>query len=207
MASKEWAVTLPAMLMLYDFLFYSEGKIKPVLSRWHIYFLTAIPIAMVLYKMDFTAKGGTAGIGFNLVSTSGITAWTYLLTSLNVLWTYLRLLILPIHQNLDYDYPVAQSLFEFPTILSLLGHAAVVAAAFWLYRKKGWLLIPFGIAWFYIGLSPVQSFVPIIDVIFEHRVYMPSIGFFLAFIVAFEGVFEWWEARKVPQPTKVAATR
>jgi hypothetical protein len=162
---------------------------------------------MVLYKMDFTAKGGTAGIGFNLVSTSGITAWTYLLTSLNVLWTYLRLLILPIHQNLDYDYPVAQSLFEFPTILSLLGHAAVVAAAFWLYRKKGWLLIPFGIAWFYIGLSPVQSFVPIIDVIFEHRVYMPSIGFFLAFIVAFEGVFEWWEARKVPQPTKVAATR
>jgi hypothetical protein len=51
------------------------------------------------------------------------------------------------------------------------------------------------VAWFYIGLSPVQSFVPIIDVIFEHRAYMPSIGFFIAFVVAYEGLIEWWEAR------------
>jgi hypothetical protein len=189
-------VTLPAMLALYDFLFFSEGKLKPVLSRWHIYLLTAIPWVIVLTKMDLMATGGSAGIGFNIVSTKGITAWTYLLTSLNVLWTYLRLLVLPIHQNLDYDYPIAKSLFEFPTVLSFLGHVAVVAAAFLLYKKKGWLLLPFGIAWFYIGLSPVQSFVPIIDVIFEHRVYMPSIGFFLAFIAGYEEVFLWWDARK-----------
>ena len=202
MASKEWAVTLPAMLALYDFLFFSDGKLKPVLSRLHIYLLSAIPIALVLYKMDFTAKGGTAGIGFNIISTKGITAWTYLLTSLNVLLTYLRLIVLPINQNLDYDYPVAQSLLEFPTILSFLGHVAVVVAMVWLYRKKNWLLVPFGVAWFYIGLSPVQSFVPIIDLIFEHRVYMPSIGIFLAFIVALEGIFEWWEARKVPAKSK-----
>ena len=205
MGSKEWAVTLPAMLALYDFLFFSEGKLKPVLSRWHIYLLTAIPWVIVLTKMDLMATGGSAGIGFNIVSTKGITAWTYLLTSLNVLWTYLRLLVLPIHQNLDYDYPIAMSLFEFPTVLSFLGHVAVVAAAFLLYKKKGWLLLPFGIAWFYIGLSPVQSFVPIIDVIFEHRVYMPSIGIFLAFIVGYEGFFEWWEARRVPK--KAAASR
>jgi len=51
----------------------------------------------------------------------------------------------------------------------------------------------------------VQSFVPIIDVIFEHRVYMPSIGIFLAFIVGYEGFFEWWEARRVPK--KAAASR
>jgi hypothetical protein len=205
MGSKEWAVTLPAMLALYDFMFFSEGKFKPVLSRWYIYLLTAIPWSIVLTKMDLMATGGSAGIGFNIVSTKGITAWTYLLTSLNVLWTYLRLLVLPIHQNLDYDYPIAMSLFEFPTVLSFLGHIAVVAAAFWLYKKKGWLLLPFGIAWFYIGLSPVQSFVPIIDVIFEHRVYMPSIGIFLAFIVGYEGFFEWWEARRVPK--KAAASR
>jgi len=202
MGSKEWAVTLPAMLALYDFMFFAEGKLRPVLSRWHIYLLTAIPWVIVLTKMDLMATGGSAGIGFNIVSTKGITAWTYLLTSLNVLWTYVRLLFLPINQNLDYDYPIAKSLLEFPTILSFLGHAAVVAAAFWLYKKKGWLLIPFGIAWFYICLSPVQSFVPIIDVIFEHRVYMPSIGFFLVFIAGYEEVFRWWEARKMPAKNK-----
>jgi hypothetical protein len=197
LGSKEWAVTLPALLMLYDYLFIAEGKVRAVASRWMVYVAVCVPWAIVLRNLDlFTASSG-AGIGFNVSTTSGITAKTYWLTSLNVIWTYIRLLFLPIKQNLDYDYPIARTLFEFPTLLSLVGHIAVMSAAYWLYKKKEWLLIPFGVAWFYIGLLPVQSFVPIIDVVFEHRAYMPSIGFFLAFVVAYEGLFEWWEARQV----------
>jgi len=198
MGSKEWAVTLPALLMIYDYLFIAEGKVRVVASRWMAYAAITIPWVIVLRNLDLFAAASTgAGIGFNVSTTSGITAKTFWLTSLNVIWTYIRLLFLPIHQNLDYDYPIAKTLFEFPTLLSFIGHIAVVSAAFWLYKKKGWLLIPFGVAWFYIGLSPVQSFVPIIDVIFEHRLYMPSIGFFIAFVVAYEGLFEWWDARQV----------
>ena len=197
MGSKEWAVTLPALLMIYDYLFIAEGKVRVVASRWMAYAAVTIPWVIVFRNLDlFAGTGAGAGIGFNVSTTSGITAKTFWLTSLNVIWTYIRLLFLPIKQNLDYEYPIAKTLFEFPTLLSLAGHAAVVSATFWLYKKKGWLLIPFGVAWFYIGLSPVQSFVPIIDVIFEHRLYMPSIGFFLVFVVAYEGLFEWWEARR-----------
>jgi hypothetical protein len=198
MGSKEWAVTLPALLMLYDYLFIAGGKVRIVASRWMVYVAVAIPWVIVLRNLDlFAAPNSGAGIGFNVVTTSGITAKTFWLTSLNVIWTYIRLLFLPIKQNLDYDYPIAKTLFEFSTLLSFIGHIAVVSAAFGLYKKKGWLLIPFGVAWFYIGLSPVQSFVPIIDVIFEHRAYMPSIGFFLFFVAAYEGLFEWWGARRV----------
>jgi hypothetical protein len=201
--SKEWAVTLPAMLMLYDFFFIAEGKVKSILSRWYVYVLTALPWAQVLSTLNLTAKGGQAGIGFNITTATGITPLTYLLTSFNVLWTYVRLLVLPIHQNLDYDYPVAKVLFEVPTIFSFLGHVILAIVAFWLYKKKRMLLVPFGIAWFYIGISPVQSFVPIIDVIFEHRVYMPSIGFFIVFVVLYEGVFDWLQGRRrVEQPQR-----
>ena len=204
MGSKEWAVTLPALLMIYDYLFLAEGKVSVVASRWMAYIAVTIPWVIVLRNLDlFAGAGSGAGIGFNVSTTSGITASTFWLTSLNVIWTYIRLLFLPIHQNLDYDYPIARTLFEFPTILSFVGHIAVVSAAFWLYKKKGWLLIPFGVAWFYIGLSPVQSIVPIIDVIFEHRLYMPSIGFFLAFVVAYEGLFEWWETRQLLKKSPV----
>jgi len=196
MGSKEWAVTLPAMLMLYDYMFLSERNVKNVLSHWKAYVLAALPWALIAYNLTLTATGGSASLGFNIVTTSGITPVTYLLTSFNVLWTYVRLLFLPINQNLDYNYPIAKTLFEFPTLLSFLGHLAVVGLSFWLYKKRGWLLIPFGVAWFYIALSPVQSFVPIIDVIFEHRLYMPSIGFFLFFIVAYENLFEWWEVKQ-----------
>jgi hypothetical protein len=192
MGSKEWAVTLPAVLMLYDFLFLAEGKIRSLGSRWMAYVLIMLTWFQIYNTLNITgAESATAtSIGFNVQTTSGINATTYILTSLNVIWTYVRLMLLPINQNLDYDYAIAKTLFEFPTFLSLIGHLAVVGSAFWLYVKKGWLLIPFGVAWFYIGLSPVQSFVPIIDVIFEHRMYMPSIGFIIVFVTAYEGIFD-----------------
>ncbi len=187
--SKEWAITLPALLLLYDFLFLADGKIKSVLSRWYVYILSAIPWWLVLSRLNLFEKQGSSSVGFGVQTITGITPITYLYTSFNVIWTYIRLLFLPISQNIDYDYPIAQSFLEFPTILSLLGHLAIVAAAFWLYRSKKWTIIPFGVAWFYIGLSPVQSFVPVTDIIFEHRLYMPSIGFFLVFVTVYDIVF------------------
>ncbi len=41
-------------------------------------------------------------------------------------------------------------------------------------------LIGFGIFWFFITLSVESSVIPIVDVIFEHRVYLPSVGAFIA---------------------------
>jgi hypothetical protein len=188
MGSKEWAVTLPAMLLLYDYLFIAGCDFKKLTGRWKAHLLLMLPWGLIAY-IYFTYIAGSTSAGFSISGQKGITPWTYLLTSLNVMWTYIRLLFLPINQNLDYDYPVAKTLFEFPTLLSFLGHVALVSGAWWLYKKKGLLLIPFGVAWFYITLSPTQSFVPILDVIFEHRMYLPSIGIFLAFLVAWEELF------------------
>jgi len=205
--SKEWAVTLPAVLFLYDVLFLSQGKIKPALSRWKAYALLALSWVQIYRTVNLFTPGSSVGfsmtdkIGAASDSTVSWTAWTYLLTSFNVIWTYIRLLFLPINQNLDYSYPVAESLFEFPTLMSFIGHIVVVGAAFWLYKKKAWTLIPFGVAWFYVTLSPTQSFVPVKDVIFEHRLYIPSIGFFIAFVVAYEMIFDWF-ARRAKQTVK-----
>jgi tetratricopeptide (TPR) repeat protein len=41
-------------------------------------------------------------------------------------------------------------------------------------------IVGFGIFWFFIALSVTSSVVPIADVIFEHRVYLPSVGVFMA---------------------------
>jgi protein O-mannosyl-transferase len=188
MGSKEWAVTLPATLFLYDFLFIADSTIKPVLLRWKAYLLVALPWGFIAHVLLTTPL---AGAGFSITGERELTPETYLLTSLNVLWTYIRILILPINQNLDYTYPVAKTLFANPTLLSLAGHFTVLGAALWLYLRRHWTLVPFGIAWFYVTLSPTQSFVPILDVIFEHRVYLPSIGFFIVFLASLEGIFDW----------------
>src|SRR5208282_514200 len=41
-------------------------------------------------------------------------------------------------------------------------------------------LIGFGMLWFFITLSVESSVIPIADVIFEHRLYLPSAGAFIA---------------------------
>lgn len=110
---------------------------------------------------------------------------TQLFTQLRVILTYIRLLFLPIHQNLDYDYPVYHSFFIPPVFLSFLFHLSVLGLAFYLfYRSRTTTpdlrLISFGIFWFFVTLSIESSIISIVIVIFEYRVYLPSIGWAMA---------------------------
>lgn len=46
--------------------------------------------------------------------------------------------------------------------------------------KRGngtWAFASFGVIWFFITISIESSIIPIKDVIFEHRLYLPSVGF------------------------------
>ena len=59
----------------------------------------------------------------------------YLLTQFRVIVTYLRLLVLPIKQNLDYDYPVYREFFTPPVLLSFLLLVAIFALAVYLFWR------------------------------------------------------------------------
>jgi tetratricopeptide (TPR) repeat protein len=48
--------------------------------------------------------------------------------------------------------------------------------------RRSFPLIAFGIIWFFVTLSPTSSIVPLPDVMFEHRLYLPLVGFI--FLVA-----------------------
>jgi Flp pilus assembly protein TadD len=130
----------------------------------------------------------------------------YLITQFRVIVTYLRLLILPVGQNLDYDYPRYSSLFEPGVLLSFLLLLSVFAFAVYLFIR--WrktdnvyaLLASFGILWFFITLSVESSIIPIRDVMFEHRMYLPGVGAVVAFVA---GVFYFLEYRKVKNPVVI----
>ena len=66
---------------------------------------------------------------------TAIPRWDYLLTQFRVIVTYLRLLVLPVHQNLDYDYPVYRTFFTPPVFLSFLLLAGIFALALYLYWR------------------------------------------------------------------------
>jgi len=82
-------------------------------------------------------------------------------------------------------------------LLGFLVLTALLGLALWLLRRSHGLsgadlpacrveavrlrLAAFGLLWFFLALSLESSVIPIVDVIYEHRVYLPSVGFFLFF--------------------------
>ena len=173
MFTKAPAITLPFMALLYEIYFLKskkEDKRKyPVLLLLTVFI---IPLTFFLTKsVDFVHMKRTVEIP------ADISSLQYLLTQSRVMVTYLRLFFFPINQNFIYDYKIAGSLLDLHVLASLIFLFSILAIAFKLFRKNR--LISFGIFWFFLTLLPESSFIPIRDVIFEHRLYLPAAGFSL----------------------------
>ncbi len=233
--SKEIAITMPAVIILYDLFFVSGGSFKPVIKRWPLYavlfsLMIALTAAAVIPSGGFNdlsqeasgivaaeakpvtgSKAPSAGFGVQ-----SITPAEYLYTQFNVIVYYMALLTVPVNQNLDYDFPISRGLFEVPhvnegtvlnipippPVISLLILLAIAGLGVYLFLRararedKRGLVVSFFIFWFFIILAPTSSILPIIDVIFEHRVYLASLGFFVIFAICFDYFFQWLEDRK-----------
>jgi len=68
-------------------------------------------------------------------------------------------LIIPLNQNLDYDFAVTKSFFEWPTLISFLFLISILLATKQLFQK--YKLLSFSILWFFITLLPESSVLPI----------------------------------------------
>ena len=170
LGSKEIAVTLPVIILLYDFYFLKDRPFLKRVAGPGIFIVLSL-IAGIFIISGF-GKGADAGF-----SVKAFTPWQYLLTEFRVLTTYIRLLFLPVNQNLDYDFRISRSFFEIDTALSFVFLLILIIAAIMSYKR--WRVGSFFILWFFIILAPTSSIVPVIDVIYEHRVYLASAGFFV----------------------------
>lgn len=175
MFSKENTFTLPLMMLIYE-LFFLKNKVK-FSSKKLIFILLIILIGAGLFLAFF----GVERAFETRVNNDGeiINSFNYLLTQFQVIPTYFKLLILPINQNIDHHFTISQSIFELPTVFGLILILAVFAFAIIIYKKNR--LVSFGIFWIYLTLSIESSIIPIMDVMFEHRLYLPIVGF--AFIL------------------------
>jgi len=188
MKSKEIAFTLPLVIALYEFMFFS-GPLRRRAVTLVPYLLTLplIPLAMI---SSTRPAGDLAGeVSEAARSLSSISRTDYLLTQFRVIVTYIRLYLFPVNQNLDYDYPVYHTLLSLPVFLSFLLLTTVLGLGIYIFLRYGKeaplsRLIAFGIFWFFITLSVESSIIPITDIIFEHRAYLPSAGLFITVAAA-----------------------
>ena len=177
MATKQIVITLPLMLLIYNFFFLANGDLKILKQRYqsHIAMFSTMSITIYLSAsglQKFVAFDYAKGV--QMPFGEPVTSFQYFMTQLHVIPYYIKLLFIPTNLNLDYDWPITMHL-DLPTVLFFILLAAIAGFGISAYRRAR--LLSFAIIWFFVTLSVTSSFLVIYDVIFEHRLYLPSIGF------------------------------
>jgi Tfp pilus assembly protein PilF len=203
MKTKEIAFTLPLVIALYDFCFLGKSSKKQLFYLLLPFFLISLIIPLERTSIDGLTENVpevVETLDKTSQETEHISRSSYLFTQFRVISTYIRLLFLPINQNLLYDYPVYDSFFNPNVFLSFIFLLSIFGLGVYLFLKSKKYavsskqnsaycllltpysrLIAFGIFWFFITISVESSVIPIRHVIFEHRMYLPSIGAIVAF--------------------------
>ncbi len=193
MFTKEISFTLPLVITLYDFCFFQDTFKKRILYLLPI-LLTSLIIPIVLVGFNiFLLDINSIDNSLLFVSGRTISKTDYLFTQFRVIITYIRLLLFPVSQNLDYDYPIYHSFFTSAVFLSFIMLSLIFTAAMYLFHlsripqnkyRYCYRIIAFGIFFFFIALSVESGIIPIFDVIFEHRIYLPSIGLIISIVAS-----------------------
>jgi len=173
-ATKEHTAVFPIVVVVTDY-FWKRGGLRKNALFYVLVAICGTAGAVMVYRV----LGSTPTAGFH---TGEFTPLTYFYTQCRVVWTYVRLFLLPYGQNIDPDVPISHTILEHGAIFGLLAMAGVLVAA-WVYRKR-WPLASFGAILFVILLAPTSSFVPILDPEAERRLYLPFLGLTLIVLEA-----------------------
>lgn len=184
MFSKQITITLPISVLLTEWLFFAKTDQWRRIFNWRILIPVLLFLLIIPALYSFNVKGMLSITHKSSGSHHGdlINAYYYPLTQLRVIPTYFRLLIFPIGQNLLFDFPASKSFFEWKTS----GGFFLILVILWTGYKirRSMVFLAFSIFWFFLTISVESSFIPIRHVIFEHRVYLPSVGFSIFIVCA-----------------------
>ena len=183
--TKENTATLPAFILLYEWYFFQDLRVK--ISRTQLFWIiiTGFIFTFVLYLFlgSSPLERLTSGYGGRPFTLS-----QRLLTEPRVVLHYMSLLFYP-HPgrlNLDYDFPLSYSLVSpMITLLSISMIIGMLGIAFYTAKKNR--LYSFCILWF-LGNLVIESSTIALEMVYEHRTYLPSMMAILLFVMFFHQV-------------------
>ncbi len=148
-----------------------KGEQRPALQRvaWMALLLPLLLLCLVFIVSPEWITGRYNGRSFTLEER--------VLTQLRLLWRYLEWIVLPNITSMGFfhdDIPPSRSLFSpATTALSLAGWLVLATGAFLLRRSQPLLL--FAVLFFLVAHAMESTVLPL-EMVFEHRNYLPSAG-------------------------------
>ncbi len=198
--SKEITVTIIAVCFLLDCLFFNEDKnllksVKNTFKKRRFFYGTFAVGGLLAILALFTTPYLEIRNEFY-----GSSVYTHYLTAIKIQGIYLKQIFAPFELIVDYSSTsfLFRSVFELSVIGSILAILILIFGAVKLWKKKK--IITFSIVWYFITISPVSQIIPYHELMSEHYLYLPLMGFALILGLVFSKLF-----RHKNQALKIAA--
>ncbi len=172
--TKEIAVTLPGMIILYDMSFAGKAGFK--LKNNLRYYAGYLAVAASYMMIRFSVVGSVGPTAIKQVmQTHGLAVRFF--TVAKVFASYIKLMFYPLNLYCDYNssFPYALSVTEPGVIISIILLFAVLLLFVVSYRKRKQVF--FSLGWFLAAIFPVSQIIPIGAIMAERFLYLPVIGF------------------------------
>ncbi|MCX5667437.1 MAG: tetratricopeptide repeat protein, partial [Candidatus Omnitrophica bacterium] len=178
--SKEIAVTLPLILLLYC-VYALPARERLTAAFKTLPYFGAAALYMIV-KFPFLAGETISG------RSQSIGVYSHALVVLKTFAYYLSIMISPINLNAERRIPVPKTFFA-PGILWSFALFAAIIAIIMISRKRG-KLFGFALIWILVTLLPSSNIILLYPrPIAEQRLYLPSIGFCLALALIINRLF------------------
>jgi len=164
--SKEMAISLPLLLIAYDFHFPDKATFRQRLYRYAPFVLLA--------AFYITAR-------FLILNRVSQCAWwggspyRTFLSMAPVIIDYIKTLVFPLQLRVFYILPIRTSIADPKVLGALCMLTGALFAMLPIFRRSR--RVSFFICWFFITLVPVSNIVPLRALMAERFLYIPSIGF------------------------------
>jgi len=164
---KQSAATLPVAVLFIELVFFRRLDARTWIAIIAAGLAAAGGIAALVHHPALDVNGLTR-------ATEDIARNDYLATQMEVLWRYIGLFFLIGQQRLEYDLALAEGFSQPFTLALALGHVTLIAIGLALWRRSP--LLCFGVVFYYIAHAVESGYLPIPDLAFEHRTYLPNAG-------------------------------
>ena len=204
--SKENSAMLPVMLLVTEIWFFSPDLPR---SAWNRLSATSWGVRSLLLLGGLMALCFSARVVQDLAAGYAIRHFTMLerlLTEARMVVWYLSLLLWPVPSrlSLEHDVVVSTSMLSPPTTLAAVALLGLLGWLILRYRKA-FPLITYGAIWYFLNLLIESSIVPL-ELVFEHRLYLPSVGFSVVVVCALVDGLAYLFARRPAKDLAVIST-
>jgi tetratricopeptide (TPR) repeat protein len=177
---KENAAMIPVMLLTTEAWFFDHSVFQRIagFARKHWVWSLGIVVVALIMAAPFLQQI-IAGY-----QTRHFTLGQRLLTQPRIIIWYMSLLLYPHPGRLSLEHDVELSTSLLQPLSTFFAIACLIAVLFWaISQRKKLPIITYGIVWFFLNILIESSFFSL-ELVFEHRMYLPSVGLILSLVVA-----------------------